>query len=159
LYESADALGNFIGGVTVVITNLNERRVKMNQVFNADPHSRIALQGHDPVAFHTVGKAMKGNPGISAEYGGHKYLFSSEANKATFEEQAEKYLPAYGGYCAYGVALGVLFPVEIDTWEIIDGRLVLQFSQEVKQMFGEQKDENIRKANENWPKLEGEGSK
>ena len=131
----------------------------MKQVINADPHSKIALQGHDPVAFHTVGKAMKGNPAILAEHRGYRYLFSSEANKATFEEQAEKYLPAYGGYCAYGVSLGVLFPVEIDTWEIIDGRLVLQYSQDVKKKFGEQRDENIRKANENWPKLEAESSK
>lgn len=131
----------------------------MKQVLNADPHSKITLQGHDPVAFHTDSKAMKGSPAISAEYRGYKYLFSSEGNKAAFEEQAEKYLPAYGGYCAYGVSLGILFPVEIDTWEIIDGRLVLQYSQDVKQKFSEQKDENIRKANENWSKLEEESSK
>ena len=52
----------------------------MKQVVNADPHGKIALQGYDPVAFHTIG----GNPAISAEYRGYKYLFSSEANKAMF---------------------------------------------------------------------------
>lgn len=67
-------------------------------------------------------------------------------------------MPAYGGYCAYGVAIDVLFPIEIDTWEIIDGRLVLQFGQEVKQKFGEDAEENIRKANENWPRLESTAS-
>jgi YHS domain-containing protein len=126
----------------------------MKQVINADPHGKIALQGYDSVAFHTVGKAVKGNPAISAEYRGYKYLFSSEANKSTFEEDAGKYLPAYGGYCAYGISLGVLFPVEIDTWEIIDGRLVLQYSLEIKQKFEEEKDENTRKANDNWLKME-----
>ncbi len=130
----------------------------MKQVLNADPHSKITLQGHDPVAFHTVGKAMKANPAISAEYRGYKYLFSSEANKATFEDEAEKYLPASGGYCAYGVANGVFVPVEIDTWEIIDGHLVLQYSLEYKQKFSEHKDENIRKANDNWPKIQEEKS-
>ncbi len=131
----------------------------MKQVINADPHSKIALQAYDPVAFHTVGKAMKANPAISAEYRGYKYLFSSAANKTTFEEQPEKYLPAYGGFCAYGVANGLFVPVEIDTWEIIDGHLVLQYSQEFKQKFGEHKDENIRKANDNWSKIEEEKSK
>jgi hypothetical protein len=54
----------------------------------------------------------------------------------------------------------VLFPVEIDTWEIIDGRLFLQFSQAVKQKFGEHRDDNIRKAYDNWPILEARyGSK
>ncbi|MDD3294310.1 MAG: YHS domain-containing (seleno)protein, partial [Geobacteraceae bacterium] len=101
----------------------------MKQVINADPHGRVTLQGYDPVAFHAIGAAMRGNPAILLEYGGYKYLFSSEENKELFEKAPEKYLPAYGGYCAFGASLGVLFPVEIDTWEIIDGRLVLQFSQ------------------------------
>jgi len=68
----------------------------------------------------------------------------------------EKYLPAYGGYCAYGVTNNVLFPVKIDTWEIIDGRLVLQYSQDVKQKFGENKEENIQKAIGNWSKIKEE---
>jgi len=130
------------------------KEFEMKPIVNADPHSKIALQGFDPVAFHTDGKPTKGNPAISAKHLGYRYIFSSEVNKAAFEEQSHKYLPAYGGYCAYGVAIDVLFPVEIDTWEIIDGRLVLQFSQEVKQKFGEDTEENIRKANENWPRLE-----
>jgi YHS domain-containing protein len=135
------------------------KEFKMKQVINADPHGKIALQGYDPVAFHTVSKAVKGNPAITAEYRGYKYLFSSEANKATFEEDAEKYLPAYGGYCAYGLSLGVLFPVEIDTWEIIYGRLVLQFSLDIKNKFEENRNENILNANDNWLKMEEETSR
>ena len=126
----------------------------MKQVINADPHGKITLQGCDPVAFHTVGKAIKGDSTISTEYQGYKYLFSSEANKAMFDEQVEKYLPAYGGYCAFGVANNLLFPVEIDTWEVIDDRLVLQYSQDVKQMFSKNINENIQKANENWLKIQ-----
>ena len=126
----------------------------MKLIINADPHGKIALQGYDPVAFYTIGKAVKGSPTMLAEYQGYKYLFSSEANKATFEKEAEKYLPAYGGYCAYGVSHNVLFPVEIDTWEVIDGRLVFQFSMKVKKMFEEAREENILKANENWSKIE-----
>jgi YHS domain-containing protein len=126
----------------------------MTRIINADPYGKIALQGYDPVAFHTSGKAMKGNPAILAEYSGYKFVFYSEENKAVFEKQAQKFLPAFGGYCAFGVSIGVLFPVEIDTWEIIDGRLVLQYSSDVKRMFEEDKAENIRKAKENWAKME-----
>lgn len=120
---------------------------------NADAHSRIALQGYDPVAFHTVGQAAKGNPGIAAEYHGYKYLFASTENKTTFEKQPEKYLPIYGGYCAYGVSIGQLFPVEIDTWEIVNGRLVLQYNQDIKREFAKHEEANFRKAEANWPKL------
>ena len=126
----------------------------MKQVINADPHGRVTLQGYDPVAFHAIGAAMRGNPAILLVYGGYKYLFSSEENKELFEKAPEKYLPAYGGYCAFGVSLGVLFPVEIDTWEIIDARLVLQFSQEFKKIFEEDTSGNIKKADDNWRKIE-----
>jgi YHS domain-containing protein len=128
----------------------------MNEIVNADPHGRITLLGHDAVAFHVEGKPVKGEPTLAVEYLGYKYLFSSEANKATFEKQPEKYLPAYGGYCAYGVSLDVLAPVDIDTWEIIDGRLVLQFSPAAKEKFAENRDECILKANENWARIRGE---
>ena len=129
----------------------------MKDLINVDPHGRIVMQGYDPVAFHTEHKPVKGNPMIAAEYKGYKYLFSSAANKATFEEQPEKYLPAYGGYCAYGVSLGVLAPVDIHTWEIIDGRLYLQFSQATKGKFTANRDESILKANKNWAGQAAEG--
>lgn len=126
----------------------------MKHIINADPLGKIALQGYDPVAFHSPGKAMKGNPYIAAEYGGYKYLFASEDNKAIFTKDAAKYVPAYGGYCAFGISLGVFFPVEIETWEIINGRLVLQYNLDIKRKFEENKEENLRKANENWMKIE-----
>jgi YHS domain-containing protein len=122
----------------------------MNQIINADPHGRITLQGHDAVAFHVDGKQVKGEPTLATEHLGYTYLFSSEANKAAFETQPEKYLPAYGGYCAYGVSLDVLAPVDIDTWEIIDGRLYLQFSEATKEKFAKDRNECMRKASKNW---------
>ncbi len=131
----------------------------MKRVLNADPFGKIALQGYDPVAFHSAGKPMKGDPAIMAEYAGYKFVFASEENKTTFAKQPEKYLPAFGGYCAFGISLGILFPVEIDTWEIIDGRLVLQYTAEIKQLFEQDKAENLRKADENWTKMEPDMAK
>lgn len=125
----------------------------MKQMINADPYGKVTLQGYDPVAFHALGSALRGNPMIVSEYGGYKYLFSSEEHKELFEKDTETYLPAYGGFCAFGVSLGVLFPVEIDTWEIIDGRLVLQFNDFFKQEFAKELNANIKKADENWIKL------
>jgi len=130
-------------------------------VFGADlvnaEKSNLALQGYDPVAFFTDAKPMKGDASITATYHGYHYLFASEAHKAEFEQAPDKYLPAYGGYCAFGVSKGKLFPVEIDTWEIVDGRLILQNSQSVKKKFSEDKEGNLRKADANWPKLVDSG--
>ncbi len=131
----------------------------MKRILNADPFGKIALQGYDPVAFQTVGQPMKGNPTIMGEYGGYKFVFASKENKTLFEKEPEKYLPAFGGYCAFGVSIGVLFPVEINTWEIIDGRLVLQYNLEVKKMFEQEKAGNLQKAREKWAEMEPEMAK
>lgn len=122
-------------------------------LINADPHSRIALEGYDPVAFFTDGRATKGNPSIGAEHEGYTYLFASKAHRTMFLAKPDKYMPAYGGYCAYGVSLGYLFPVDISTWEIVDGRLTFQYSEDIKRAFEKDKDGNYQKADKNWPKI------
>ena len=124
----------------------------MKTTLNADPIGKIVLQGYDPVAFHTERKAAKADPYIAAEYEGYKFLFATETNKQTFLKDPIKYLPAFGGYCAFGVSLGVFFPVEIDTWEIIDGRLTLNYSKEIGKLFHEDTEGNMEKAKENWKK-------
>ncbi len=125
----------------------------MQRLVNADPHGKIALQGYDPVAFHAAGAPTKGDPFIQAGHQGYRYLFSSEENRATFERSPEQYLPAFGGYCAFGVGLGALVPVEIDTWELLEGRLVLQFSKGIKERFNGSRAENLLKAEEGWSRL------
>lgn len=123
------------------------------QMVNADPWGKVTMQGYDAVAFHTVGSAVRGNPSIVAEYLGYKYLFASEENKALFESNPEAYVPAFGGFCAFGVSLGVLFPVEIGTWTIIDERLILQFSNQFRQIFEENTAENLAKADAAWQEM------
>lgn len=123
------------------------------ELVNADAHAKIALQAYDPVAFFTDSRATKGSPFIAATHQGYTYLFATEAHREEFQKNPDKYLPAYGGYCAFGVSIGKLFPVEMDTWEIVDGRLVLQFNQEIRKKFAEDKPANLRKAEANWPKL------
>lgn len=130
----------------------------MSSIINADPYGKIAIQGYDPVAFHTEKQAMKGNPYIVADHQGYKYLFISEENKSLFLTTPDRFVPEFGGYCAFGVSLGVLFPVEIESWEIIDGKLVLQFNSEIKKKFEEEKQENLIRAKENWHRFELAGT-
>ena len=123
------------------------------ELINADAASRTGLQGYDPVAFFTDAKPAKGNPAITAEFDGVTYFFASEKHKTAFIKSPQKYLPAYGGYCAYGVSVNRLFPVEIDTWEIVDGRLILQYDQATKRKFAKDKTANFKKADGYWPGL------
>ena len=68
----------------------------------------VILKGTIPSPIFKQGKPVKGNPAIESTYQGVTYLFASAADKADFDKDPAKYVPQYGGFCAYGVANGVL---------------------------------------------------
>lgn len=113
----------------------------------------LALEGHDPVAFFTVGQPTKGLATITARHHGATFQFASAANRTVFLANPARYAPAYGGYCAFGAAQGKLFPVEIDTWQIADGRLMLNYNQEIKAQFDANVADFIATADANWQAL------
>jgi hypothetical protein len=43
--------------------------------------------------------------------------------------------------------------VKIETWQIVDGKLLLNYDLDVKDNFNKKQAEYIRKADENWPKV------
>ncbi|MDB4474744.1 hypothetical protein N9023_07020 [Opitutaceae bacterium] len=113
----------------------------------------LALSGYDPVAFFTAGAPVQGKTTITAEHEGATYQFTKHTNRDLFLTDPHKYLPAYGGYCGFGAAKGKLFPVEIDTWQITDGRLILNYNAEIKAQFDADIDALIKRADANWPGL------
>jgi|GEM_PF-2664677 len=66
----------------------------------------VALHGYDAVAYFDRSAAVKGSPAYTASYQGIRYQFADAASKAKFEASPQRYLPVYGGFCAYGVAQG-----------------------------------------------------
>jgi hypothetical protein len=113
----------------------------------------LALAGYDPVAFHTEQAAVMGDGGITSTFRGAVYRFASAEHKELFGAAPEKYVPAYGGFCAMGVALAQLHPVDVRTWRIVDGRLILNKSRDVREMFDANREANLARADANWPKL------
>jgi YHS domain-containing protein len=120
---------------------------------NVSGASKAAVSGYDTVAFFTASKAMSGAPFITAEYQGAVYYFASEENKKLFTDKPDKYAPQYGGFCAYGVGLGKLFPVDINTWQVRDGKLYLNLNADILKKFNADVEGNVAKADRNWPGL------
>lgn len=116
----------------------------------------VAIRGYDPVAYFTEGGPKQGDPTFAVDHGGAKWLFSSAANKALFEADPEKYLPAYGGFCAYGTSQGHLVKIEPEAWSIVDGRLYLNYDLSVRETWRQDTAGAIDKADTNWPKLDAE---
>ena len=113
----------------------------------------VAIQGYDPVAFFTDNRPVKGNAQFQSEYRGAKYYFVSSEHKAAFDKEPAKYEPQFGGYCAYGASQGHKAPIKIEAWQIINGRLLMQYDLGVKDDFNKDQQNNLSKADRNWPGL------
>mmetsp|Transcript_10881 Transcript_10881/g.16070 ORF Transcript_10881/g.16070 Transcript_10881/m.16070 type:complete len:233 (-) Transcript_10881:352-1050(-) len=69
----------------------------------SDPSAGPVLKGFDLVSYFQSGPVI-GSATISTNYKGYQFHFKSEENRSLFESNPEKYLPQYGGFCAYGAA-------------------------------------------------------
>jgi YHS domain-containing protein len=115
----------------------------------------VGIQGYDPVAFFTDGKPVLGDDQFHSSYRDVTYRFASAEHQLMFEKDPAKYEPQFGGYCAYGVAKGHLVPVKIDAFQIVDGRLLMQYDLKVKETFNKDQKGNLQAADKNWPTLAG----
>jgi YHS domain-containing protein len=113
----------------------------------------VAIQGYDPVAFFTDGKPVKGRAEFLARHDGAIYYFASKEHRDLFKADPMKYEPVFGGYCAYGVSRNKLVEIDVDAFQIMDGRLLLQYSKGVRDNFNKDPKGNLAKANANWPIL------
>jgi len=108
----------------------------LNQITMAQTDSKyfvdennVAIKGYDLVAYANQNTAVKGDSNYSSEYEGVKWFFSSAENKAAFEETPSKYLPAYGGYCAFAMtAKNAKVPTDPETFKYYNGQLHLFFN-------------------------------
>jgi YHS domain-containing protein len=110
----------------------------------------IAIRGYDPVAYFTDAKPVKGQEAYNTTYKGAKWQFASEEHLASFKAEPEKYVPQFGGYCAYGMSEGHKAPSQPEAFAVVDNRLYLNYNPEVNLMWSSKKEELITKANANW---------
>lgn len=110
----------------------------------------LALRGYDPVAYFTDGKPTEGMVEITAEHNGAIYRFASEEHKTAFLAAPDKYVPQYGGYCAFGLAQGYKFDGDPNVWRIVDDKLYLNLSPKVSEIWQTNIDGNIDMADEKW---------
>jgi YHS domain-containing protein len=117
---------------------------------NADA-AGLALYGYDPVAYSADNKATLGDPAITTSHEGAVYRFASAAHREAFLADPARYLPAYGGYCAYGVAQGYKVKVDPEAWTVVDGRLYLNYDKGAQSQWLQDTVGFITKSESNWP--------
>lgn len=114
---------------------------------------RVVLKGHDPVGYFTAGKPVKGDPKISYDWDGQRYLFANADNRRKFVADPDRYAPQFGGYCTGTMARGGRAEADPEAWVIADGKLYV-FGQvkfrEIAQKDPEYLALRIPKAEMNW---------
>lgn len=85
----------------------------------------VALGGYDVVSYWQPQGVQPGDAASAVEYQGLTYRFANEANRAAFQQDAERYLPTYQGWCSTNLAHGRLACPDYANYQIEDGRLVL----------------------------------
>jgi len=122
--------------------------------------SKIGLQGYSPVSYLDLQSAQKGLKEYKATHDGVAYYFTSKAQENKFKENPEKYLPQYGGYCAFGVSVGAKFRVDPNKFVVKDGKYFLFLNDlevDARQLWVKGNHEKlVNKADGNWIKLSKE---
>ena len=116
-------------------------------------------EGYDLVAYFDQ-SPTKGSKQFVYTDESVKLKFSSQKNLDAFKSDPKKYLPQYGGWCAYAMAKNKKVSIDPQTYEIRDGKLYLfynSFFNNTLESWTEEGPEKLKKlANSNWQKLKSD---
>ena len=127
-------------------------------VYAADPDiyetKQGAIRGADPVAYFSLApgaKAVLGSDEYTYEWQGAVWKFASAQNRGKFIADPEQYAPQYGGYCAFAVSHDFTKSIKPDVWEIVDGKLYLNFNRNAYRKWKKDLAGSIERGDANWP--------
>ncbi len=114
----------------------------------------LGLHGVDAVALTSIHDVSEGSAVHTVVVDDVAYYFASEQNAQTFESAPDRYLPQYGGYCAYAVALGKKFDGDPRYADIVDGKLYLFVNEAVFHEYQKDAQQIRQNADRTWPSIE-----
>jgi len=143
---------------TLIILVFTSSLFAQDKMANNMDNSNIALQGYSPVSYLDLGIAQKGLKEFKSEYDKVAYYFTSADQKTSFDKNPKKYLPQYGGFCAFGTYAGAKFRPDPNKFIVKDGKYFLflyNLELDAQQLWLAEKDHSklVHKANENWKSL------
>lgn len=112
----------------------------------------VALGGNDAVAYASD-QVEEGSAEHTSTHDGATYQFAGAERKAAFDAEVAKYLPAFGGYCAYAASQNRLSESDPTVFLNYEGQLLLFTNQDFLDQFQKDPAGNKRKADANWPGL------
>jgi YHS domain-containing protein len=118
---------------------------------------QLMLLGHDPVAYFTDGKPVRGRHTLAASHEGRTYYFASPEHRAAFAAAPAKYEPQYGGFCSDGAPYAVKLGSDPTQFDVRDGRLFIFGDILGREMWLLDPAGNIAHADQLWPAIADKG--
>ncbi|WP_298310832.1 YHS domain-containing (seleno)protein [uncultured Aquimarina sp.] len=117
----------------------------------------FVAEGYDVTEYFN-NKAVKGANKFITTHDNVKYKFVSQENLEKFKNNPEKFVPQYGGYCAYAVGANAdKVYIDPETYEIRDGKLYLFYNSwgvNTLTKWNKEGAEDLKnKADINWQKI------
>ena len=109
--------------ILIIALSLINLTVLFAQEKYAVETGKVLLDGYDPVSYFD-GKARMGSADYSYDLNGRQLLFSSAENLIRFQDNTEKYTPAYGGWCAIAMVDETFIVPDYTLYKIQDGDLL-----------------------------------
>ncbi|HYE51134.1 MAG TPA: YHS domain-containing (seleno)protein [Azospirillaceae bacterium] len=113
--------------------------------------SNLAVSGYDAVAYHTLGRPTKGSKDFTHSWMGAEWRFATAENRDLFAAAPERYAPQFGGYCAWAVSQGYTASADPEAWRIVDGKLYLNYNQEIQKRWETDVPKHVSAGHANWP--------
>ncbi|WP_282079835.1 YHS domain-containing (seleno)protein [Aquimarina algiphila] len=137
----------FIAFVTVISAQKIDYNTDKNYI----------AEGYDVTEYFN-NKAVKGDNKFVFTHDTVKYKFASQQNLEKFKKNPDNYIPQYGGYCAYAVAVNSeKVDINPKTFEIRDNKLYLFYNSWGINTLEKWKNEDANtlqaKADTNWQNI------
>ena len=126
------------------------RRPKVD-AFSRDAEG-VALQGYDVISYREQGP-QKGLKSFAVEADGVTWWFASAEHRDLFASDVKRFVPEYGGFCAYAAGKGYPATVDPRAYFVEGDKLYFFFNKVALKVWEQDRRASIVKADRNWPKL------
>lgn len=109
--------------LTVVACSSNTHQLHRSN--DSSLPKNIGIQGYSPVSYFESNRAEFGDPAYQYHYENRVYYFTSAAQVETFKQAPEAYIPKFGEYCPYSLALGRRVAIDPQNFKIQNDELLL----------------------------------
>jgi YHS domain-containing protein len=117
-------------------------------------NAKVAVGGYDAVSyFRGKGTPVKGDARYKVTWRGAQWQFASQANADAFKANPAAFAPQYGGHCAWAIAQGYLAPGDPTAYDIVNGKLYLNYDQGIRAKWRKDITGHIAKGGPNWAKI------